>query len=721
MMNRLCFSVTCAALIGFAVLTATGFAQQLPVAPPPATAIAHAVDPGQPPAPAIPPVVLETNPAVLAALEWPRERPADALRAVLVLVDLDRPLLAKPVLDELAGRNLSPAEQAALVAEFGSYRMLQLAQNQDLAPAAVTFAEACMAAASSQATDPIRLAELIAQLGNASAAVRHTAVVELKAAGQTGVKAFLESLAQEADPHQRADELAAAAALRPLVDRPLLAMLDTSDIQLRGEVGELLLRLRVTSAVPLVAAGNSASGETALQQALADYQRGTQPFAVNEANHVELWHWDDATKTLSSATYSPDAARILWMARLARQLSQMRPDDRIYLRRAVALDLEAAGLSQTAPHVNLHGADMPLLNAVLAAALADSYAHAAAAVCDELGRRGDAGVLITHDGQPSPLADALQNANRHVRFAALAAIMTLDPQAPYPGSSRVPEALEYFARGTGRHAGLVAMPTTAAAADVAGKLTAAGIEGEASNIGRDVATMARQSADLELALIDMDIHAPGVRQVLYELRTTTPAGELPVALLAADGRLEAAHRLAEEHQRVIAVPRPHTAEAVAHIADQLRAIAPPNAVTAEERALEAVEAVVWTAGLLEHGRSFYALRRTTPAIEAAMFQPAAATAAFAALARLGTPESQQALFALCQPEYLSYRKPSPGGGPLRGERQAHGLLLTTEQIADQYHTYNASASADSDTQQVLGTLLDTIESQRAATASANPA
>jgi hypothetical protein len=40
------------------------------------------------------------------------------------------------------------------------------------------------------------------------------------------------------------------------------------------------------------------------------------------------------------------------------------------------------------------------------------------------------------------------------------------------------------------------------------------------------------------------------------------------------------------------------------------------------------------------------------------------------------------------------------------------VLLTTDQILLQYNRYNASETADADTQRVLGSLLDTIESRR---------
>jgi hypothetical protein len=42
------------------------------------------------------------------------------------------------------------------------------------------------------------------------------------------------------------------------------------------------------------------------------------------------------------------------------------------------------------------------------------------------------------------------------------------------------------------------------------------------------------------------------------------------------------------------------------------------------------------------------------------------------------------------------------------------VLLTTDQILMQYDRYNASETADADTQRVLGSLLDAIESRRTA-------
>ena len=665
------------------------------------------------------------NPAVRAALEWPRNNPLHAFRAVLALIDLGRPELAKPILEELHARGLDGPTQAALVDEFGSHRMLQLSRIEAIQPVGTEFSTATMASAATIATDPARLAQLVAQLSDPAPDVRLAAVNDLMAAGRPGVKAVLESLARESDSQRQSDLIAAAVRMRPLVDGPMLAMLETNDARLQVDVTKFLGQLQVRQALPLIAGPNSPISEPAILHALEEYEMGVPPFAADAENQIELWFWNDATKSLTAARYPADAARVIWMARLARRLVQLRPDNAAYRRKAVLLGAEASGLSALGSATDGNGVapvlpvsirwsalDVHLVNEVLADALKSEYAYAAVAASDELGRRGQSSVLLTADAKPSPLASALTHGDRRVRFAALRAIMMLDPTSPFPGSSRVPEALTYFARSAGEREALVAMPKLESATDLAGKLAVANLHGEATIFGSDLPKMAAQMADLELILVDSDIQLPGIRQVLYELRITPASAQVPIAVLAADGRLEAAEKLASEHERVIAVPRPHSADMVAAIAGRLLSSVAHEAVSADVRAQQSLMAITWTAGLLERGRSFYALRRESPAIESAMYQPATAASAIDALARFGRPSSQRALMNFASHRTLPIDARTQAAAAFDASVRASGLLLTTDEIRAQYAIYNASAAADADTQQVLGALLDSIESRR---------
>jgi CheY-like chemotaxis protein len=181
--------------------------------------------------------------------------------------------------------------------------------------------------------------------------------------------------------------------------------------------------------------------------------------------------------------------------------------------------------------------------------------------------------------------------------------MALNPASPYPGSSRVPEALAWFAGSRGERQALVAMPTLAASSNLAGMLAAHELDARATNRGREAVDMAREMADLEMIFVDMDIQAAGIRPVLYELRISPTTGAVPIALLAAEGRLEAARELAQEHEGVIAVSRPHSQEVLSRMVEQLERMAGRDPVTPEERSAQAEEARTWL-GKLARRRPF---------------------------------------------------------------------------------------------------------------------
>jgi CheY-like chemotaxis protein len=365
--------------------------------------------------------------------------------------------------------------------------------------------------------------------------------------------------------------------------------------------------------------------------------------------------------------------------------------------------------------------DTAFVNDVLADALNSRYFQAALAAVDELGRRRDVGVLHTVDGQPSPLANALTHPVRSVRFAALRAIMSIDPTSPYPGSSRVPQALAWFASGRGERRALVAMPTNADATNLAGMLAAHGLTADATNRGRDAINLARQTADLEVILVDMNILLPEIRQVLYELRIHPETGDAPIAILAADGRLAAAQRLAGEHHRVVAVPRPHTAETLGRLVEDLDRVAPSNRVPVGQRAAQAVHALTWLGQLVAKNRAFYDLTTATPEFESALYHEGASKSAVLALARLGTPDSQRALLNHASESTLPAAARTEAAQAFRHNVAKFGVLLTTDEILSQYDRYNASAGADAATQHVLSHLLDTIESRRSAQGPTTPA
>src|SRR5262249_10884339 len=110
-------------------------------------------------------------------------------------------------------------------------------------------------------------------------------------------------------------------------------------------------------------------------------------------------------------------------------------------------------------------------------------------------------------------------------------------------------------------------------------------------------------------LVDMDIILPNIREVLYQLRTNPTTGETPIAILAAEGRLEAAKKLAEEHQHVIAVSRPHSDEVLTNTLQQVAKLADRDAVQANDKTAQPKQAKAWPANPEPAARPFYVTRR----------------------------------------------------------------------------------------------------------------
>jgi hypothetical protein len=683
----------------------------------------HAQQPPAPPAEASSPaaeserLAPETNPAVLAALELPRTEPKHYLSAILSLVKLKHPELAAPILTELVDQNLSDDQRADLVREFGSHRFLELARTPELAPAGQEFADACLTAASKRDRDPKRLTQLIGDLQSPDAAVRNAARADLAVTGEDGVVATLEAFARQGDPQKRQKIAVAVAAMNPTAVDPLLGMLGTSDATLRRDVIRILKAMQVTLAKPFIVGETStADEERLLDEAILQNKRGMRSFVTDANDQAAIWHWDDATKKLIAARYPIDDAQIVWAARLAVEYARVRPSQRLAHCQALVLGLEADAISGRAtPGVQLllAQADGDMLNMVLHAAMKHDFVQSAVAAANALGKQGDVAVLFATTPNPAPLARALEYPSRRVRFAALSAIMTLDPQASFPGASRVPETLGYFATGAAERRAVVAMPVADHATTLAGRLTSLGLEAEPATRGANAVALAQQSSDLEFALVDMDINGSGVRDVIYALRTNPATGQVPIGLLATSDRLDAAHNLADQHERVVAFPRPQTDEAVANLLDRLKAVAGRDQVTPEERAAIAGQSLTWLGQLLARDNTFYDLRRQAPVVEAALYLPAMTGKAVGALALLGTPASQRSLvdFASHLTVPIESRRQAAQG--FAQSVQRHGILLTESEILAQYYRYNSSASLDFDTQQIFGSLLDTIESLRA--------
>lgn len=707
----------------------------------------------QEPAAAAAPTLAEfarRDPAIAAVLEMKRTTPAEQLRAILMLIDLGHDDVAAQLLPELLAAKLDDAQKAALVGQFGTAKFLRLIRldppvAKDAPPNQLAgvrdFAQSCIVAADAAAKDPKRIAQLIAQLNAPAEADRYTARVDLRAAGDAGMLAAINALAAAKDESTRGNLLAALADMRPAVDAPLLALLADSQGQLRRDAAELAGHLHIAPALPwlstIAVTATDASAVDAARKSIS--QLGYPEPTINEVQKLlrdrlaaikstpvttiddgtvgVWWSWNPQTKQLAAATYGVPQLRALTAARLARALGEVggltEPNDR----RAVLLySLEESALLGRAADPALQEIVAKLtpseLSTTLATAMKEQYTAAAVMIAEELGRRGDLTILSSNGGQPSPLAAALTSPDRAVRFAALSALMQLNPQRSFPGSSQVANSLWYFVGGAGEPTAIAAAPAILVASDWAGKLRGQGYDAMPVKTGREALVAAIDPAvapRLGIIVLDSDIGQPLLGEVVYQLRASDLTANVPILIAASAPRLAAAQRVAEANSLVYATPRPHGDGALANVVKEALALKPTPLASTEVRTAQAKQALDWLAKLLAANAPYDELKRDAFLVDRTLLAPELAAPSIAVLAALGTPESQTALVDFASMTSLPIETRQAAADALAASVKQFGVQLKREQIVRQYDRYNASETADQPTQELMGRILDVIE------------
>lgn len=690
------------------------------------------------------------DPIVAAALDLPRETPSQKLGAICSLLDLGREEVAALLLPDLAAAKLDDVERAGLVREFGTARFMQLirldAAPEGAAsplPGARDFAQKCLDAAAAEAANPARIATIISQLSAPAEEQRYAARVDLRATGETGIVAALTALANATSPEVRGHIMDALSELRPTVDGPLIAALAEGKSQIRADAATLAGRLRIRAALPwltvlavstdnptVAAASREALRQLGLPQPTrADAQAllrqelaGVDATPAVDDNGVRdpWWSWDASKKASVRSDFPPQQLRVLARARLAQAFGEaggaIEPADR---REGLVDALEAAQLLgrelPAGAQQELAAAPPADLVATLAFAVERGRFAAAARLAAEIGARGDASVLSTPDGRSGALAAALASPVRELRFAALSAVMQLNPTGTFPGASHVPAALWYFAASGGEPAAVVAAPVFPRATSWAGQLHALGYNAAPAATGRNALLAAfdpSASTRLAFIMLDTDISHPEMREVVFQLRSADRTAGVPLLIAASTARYAAAERIAANDPLVLVLPRPREEQTLADAVKRTVALAAHPLPDSAARTQQAGQALDWLAKLLAADAPYDELLRNASLVGRTLFVPELAEPSIRVLGALGTADSQTALadYASAQATPIEMRRAAAAA--LAVSLKRFGIQLTRDQVLRQYDRYNASETADADTQQLLGGILDALERKK---------
>jgi hypothetical protein len=682
--------------------------------------------------------------AVAAILATKPGTPSECIRAAKILSDLKRPDLAKKFLQKAIDAKLDAPALAKLAEEFGSAMFVQLGARLDLHPQSRQLADAVLAAQNAELQNPERVAELIKQLQDPSAEKRKAAFSGLMDARGAAVSAMIEALADPARAaEQEAIRTALAAMGRQAVD-PLLEILVQADPKLKEQAIAVLGELKAPALQlflfqPYFSEKNDtrvrAAAGAALQKlggALPTKDQAVRLLTENAQkyfNHrqimpgviegkVEVWHWDEAQHRCAAARIPADVAARALAARLARNAFDIAPDDAAAVQLYITTMLEASayqnGLSKPLEETDKSVTEAKKLGAkaiqsALTYAMANGHPAVAAAAARILGQIGKAEELLYGGPKPGALALALRNPDRRLRISAAEAIVALKPQRPFPGSSYVLQTLGYFASSSGMRRALLAGTNVEDLRKMVPALSAAGFQSDTAVNGREVMQMAVSSPDYELAMIDTGIDRPPINLLLQQLRHDQRSAELRVGLIAREGFIERAEHAAENDPLAKAFPRAHEDASVAWQLEQLAALNPDEFVAFEERERQAGEALNMLAELGRAPGKLFDMHQAEKAVLTALNTPSLSRKAIAVLATINSPESQRALVetagGAAQP--LEIRQAAVSA--FRENVQAHGILLTTEEIKKRYQQYNESKNRDAASQKILGLILDCLE------------
>jgi hypothetical protein len=694
------------------------------------------------PPPAAPAIDLaaaaQRSPAVGAVLDAPRETPAQMLSAVFTLVDLREFDVAEELLKSVTDAGLSPADQAALVREFGTARFLVLSRESKIHNIAegIQFAEAALAASAEEAAKPERINQLIADLGSDSAATRQAARSDLAATGIPAAQAMLEALAASTDKQQRTNLLSGLVEMSPTVNPLVIAALADDQGQFRRDVAELAGHLHLLEAIPslatMAAGGDSdpevvATAQAALTKmglsvpdandALAVVKRELEkidadiPSDSNPYGAASWWSFSPESKKFDARELTSCEYQTANFARVANNLLHLSTATDADRQLAIIAALEAGGLLATPAQglaAQLASLAPDQLNSALAMAIKSDRIFAAISIAQMLANYPNPASLESLDGTSAPLAQAIAHPNHRLKFAALQALMKIDPNRSFPGASYVPEALWQVAQGAGPEQVVVGAPVMAHADNWAGYLRGLDFEVSPARTGVEIVQQALAAPRVTMILVDSNIGTPLVRETIYQLRAQPRLARVPIAVLNADEDLYLGEQLARADKRILSVSRPRSPEAMKAIVERLATLADPP-VPAEERQANAIQAIEWLGELFANASPYDEMLRDASVLERAVYNPALTETALKALANVGTAGAQRTLvdFASQSAQPMELRKLAAES--FATNRTKFGVLLSTEEIAIQYDRYNASETATADVQALLGGLLDTLE------------
>ncbi|WP_254053640.1 HEAT repeat domain-containing protein [Singulisphaera sp. GP187] len=532
------------------------------------------------------------------------------------------------------------------------------------------------AASLRSSTRPDRIQRFVNTLTK-SAEEQEYALERLREAGPYAVPYVVQALDRANLP---AEERALIAYNLGRLDRsavpPLIAVLDSADGRLAADAASALGAIgdarAVPSLTPLAATTNLGSpARDAARRAIArltgrsfdSQSRSPVRVLADEARKYHrhaflfpgdsalIWEWDAEQKVPVPRQVSRSDAEAFFGQRLAREALKLDPSDVpaqvVLVSQALEKAVEKVGFKAvtsndpTGAYASALAAGPNVLGQVLQTAITDGKTDLAAVAATALGQISDRDVL-TSGRRVHPLVEALSSSGRRAQFAAARALVLLEPQRPFAGSSQVVPILARFVANQPAPRAVVIDGNLDRGNLLASHLKALGYDPQVARTGADGFRAASDGADVELILIDT--HQVGgpwrLVDILANLRADARTAGIPIYVVGPLGNQAALDATFKNYPGVKFLVTPTTP---AILERQLGGR--PSEFSDQERAAYSTEAAALLAAVASRpGSPFEAdLRQAEGALSLALNTPTTNLAAATAMGDVPDAGAQRGL------------------------------------------------------------------------------
>jgi len=275
--------------------------------------------------------------------------------------------------------------------------------------------------------------------------------------------------------------------------------------------------------------------------------------------------------------------------------------------------------------------------------------------------------------------------------------------------------LVYLSRSGGLKTAVVGHADLEIAQSLAALTNRQGYTARSVTTARDMFDIAQNDPDLELLVITDKIFRPSFSELVQALRANSRTRRIPILLMVEPENLARAERLAERYDDILVSPMVLNEKVIARQIDNLYSniqFRDTNEVERGDNAIQALDQLDFYASQPEK-YPFFDVLSYEEDLTNGLTSPARAEVTCRVLGELGTADAQRRLVQLASNFQLPVELREAAVQSFAVAVEKRGLMLSRQQILNQYERYNSSADETEASQQILGSLLDVLEGRSA--------